>query len=82
MKSSTMTPLLEFPIGQRARVASLDGGCNCASRLRSMGVTVGSELELVKRNNWGPVLIAVGGTRLAIGRGMARQIHVTPLQQD
>ncbi len=82
MKSSTITPLLELPVGSKARVASLDSGCSCASRLRSLGVTVGSELQLVKRNNWGPVLVAIGGTRLAIGRGMARQIHVTALQQD
>jgi Fe2+ transport system protein FeoA len=82
MTSSTMTPLLELPVGRRARVASLGGGCGCVSRLRSLGVTVGSELELVKRNNWGPILIAVGGTRLAIGRGMAGQIQVTPLDED
>jgi Fe2+ transport system protein FeoA len=82
MKSSTMTSLLDIPVGSKARVSSLEGGCNCASRLRSLGVTIGSELELVKRNNWGPVLIAVGGTRLAIGRGMASQIQVTPLLGD
>jgi Fe2+ transport system protein FeoA len=81
MTSSTMTPLLDLPVGCRARVASLGNGCGCSSRLRSLGVTLGSEVELVKRNNWGPVLIAVGGTRLAIGRGMAAQIHVTPISE-
>lgn len=65
--------------GETLRVVALTGGRNLARRLTEMGVPVGAELELVQSGGNGPMVIAVGGTRLGLGRGMAQKIMVTPV---
>ncbi len=49
-------------------------------RLASMGLTVGSEVESVICRGRGPIVVAVRQTRLALGRGIARNVVVTPLE--
>ena len=65
--------------GTKATVVRLAGGRALQNRLVSMGLTVGSDVEVVRssRVSGGPTLVAAGGTRLAIGRGMADRIEVT-----
>ena len=65
--------------GTKATVVRLAGGRALQNRLVSMGLTVGSDIEVVRssRASGGPTLVAAGGTRLAIGRGMADKIEVT-----
>ncbi len=65
--------------GTKATVVRLAGGRALQNRLVSMGLTVGSDVEVVRsgRASGGPTLVAAGGTRLAIGRGMADKIEVT-----
>ena len=50
-------------------------------RLLSMGLNVGAEIEVLRTpgGSTGPTLVSVGGTRLAVGRGMADRIAVEPL---
>ena len=64
--------------GTKATVIRLAGGRALQNRLVSMGLTVGSDIEVVRssRTSGGPTLVAAGGTRLAIGRGMANKIEV------
>lgn len=56
-----------------------DGGRGFRMRLVSMGLNVGSEVEVIQggRGSGGPTLIASGHTRLAIGHGMAQKIIVS-----
>ena len=67
---------LAYP-GQKVRVVSIVAGRGLRQRLISMGLNVGSEIEVIKSGAPGPFLIAVKETRLAIGRGIAYKIMVS-----
>jgi ferrous iron transport protein A len=71
-----MTTLDALPPGRRAVVASVPHGVGIRRRLAGMGLTVGSEVESVISRGRGPIVVAVGQTRLALGRGVARHIGV------
>lgn len=67
--------------GRRAEVLEIVGGCEACRRLGPLGVFPGAEL-CVRRAAplGGPVLIEVGGSTVAIGRGLARRIRVRMLE--
>ena len=69
-KAPSATPL---------RVAAMDGGQAFRMRLAAMGIRIGTELKVVQRQAAGPLIVALRGTRIAIGRGMLDRIHVTPV---
>ena len=71
-------PLAMASAGESIRIVSLAGGRGMQQRLASMGLNVGSEIEVIKRGLPGPFLISAGDTRLAIGAGMAHKIMVSP----
>lgn len=77
---STM-PLLMLQAGARARVTRLDGGRAFNQRLAAMGILPGAELALTSGGFAGPVMVEVGGSRFALGRGAAHRVHVEPLRQ-
>lgn len=62
--------------GERAAVQMIAGGRFVAQRLLALGVTPGVELEMVQNYGRGPLIIAVRGARLALGRGEAARILV------
>jgi len=74
-------PLAVACAGERVRIAELEGGRGLRQRLMSMGLNIGSEIEVIRKGCPGPFLIAVGDTRLAIGAGMAHKIMVFPVER-
>ncbi len=73
-------PLSELPTGARAKVVKVSGGRYLTMRLFQMGLMPGSEVEVVS-NTFGPILVRVKGTVMAIGRGMASKILVEYLSK-
>lgn len=71
-------PLSSLPAGSRARVVDIRGGYGFRRRLFEMGLTPNTVVEVLA-NSWGPILVRVRGTVIAIGRGMAHKILVEPL---
>jgi Fe2+ transport system protein FeoA len=73
--------LSELPAGARGRVTGFQGGREFQNRVISMGLNVGSDFEIIHTagRRAGPVLVARGPTRLAIGHGMADKIEVAPI---
>lgn len=63
--------------GQRVRVVDIAAGQRVTHRLTELGIIRGAELEVLQ-SGWGPLLIAVGDTRLALERGIAHTIRVQP----
>lgn len=61
------------------RVHRIRGGWGCSQRLNQLGIHAG-DLITVKRNAGfgGPILVQIHGSEVALGRGMARHINVTP----
>ena len=78
---SQRSDAISFPMrmageGENVRIMSLRGGRSFHDRLSGMGLNVGAEVEIVKNQDNGPVLVAYKGTRLFLGGGMAEKIHV------
>ncbi len=66
--------------GQSAQVVAIRAGHGLALRLRSMGLRPGTVVRAVASGPLrGPILLELNGTRLALGRGVARRILVRPL---
>jgi ferrous iron transport protein A len=75
--SSTSIPLCSLKTDQTGIIRSLLGGHALTSRLATLGFTPGTELTMVQNYGWGPLIVQVRDTRIALGRGEARKIHVT-----
>ena len=69
-------PLCASIPGQPLTVVGFHGGPGMQRRLADMGLTPGTELKLISRDNRGPVIIELRGSRLALGRGVAHHIMV------
>lgn len=71
-------PLSALRSGQSATIVGLAGGRGIQHRLISMGLHVGTRIEVLRGtiHAGGPTLVAAGETRLAIGHGMTDRILV------
>ena len=77
MGLSHIVALTELPPGGCGRIASVRSGPGLRHRLESMGLRAG---EMVAKISGlplrGPVVVQVGGTRIALGHGMAEKVAV------
>lgn len=76
---STAFPIRMAGEGERLKIASLVGGKNFQDRIFGMGLNVGAEIDILRNVGNGPVLIALNGSRLFLGGGMAHKINVMPI---
>ncbi len=69
--------LTDLRSGQRCEILSIETGYYAKRRLEDMGLTPGTKIRVLRSAPLGgPIEIHVRGSRLAIGRGMARRIYV------
>lgn len=69
--------LTQAVIGQPLLLVKIDGGKDVTRRLIELGLTPGVKLRLIQ-DSGGPVILAVRDSRIALGRGMANKIIVSP----
>ncbi len=69
-------PLSTAPQKQPLKVVKVAAGKRATHRLTEMGLTPGVEVKIVQ-DNGGPILLAVRGSRLAIGRCLAHKVLVS-----
>jgi Fe2+ transport system protein FeoA len=69
-------PLTKVREGNKAVLQSVEGGRHLRSRLAALGLLPGAELEVIQNSGQGPFVVAVRGSRIVIGRGMAERIAV------
>ena len=70
-ESGIITAIKTNPAGRRGR------SWGFIKRLVDMGLTPGTKITVVKSAPFrGPIEVSVRGSRLALGRGMARRIFV------
>jgi len=69
-------PLTIVQAGRRVRLVAVDAGHGLRGRLAAMGIVPGVEIEVLRNSGHGPFLIAVKGSRIMLGRGMAQKIVV------
>jgi len=73
-------PLTTAGAGDIRKVVAIRGGFLVRRRLESMGLLPGTPVRLLRAGGQGPVLVEVRGSRLVLGRGMARRVFVGPSQ--
>jgi ferrous iron transport protein A len=74
-------PLTQAPLGAPLKLVRIRGGKHMVHRLADMGLTRGVEITILQ-DSGGPLLISVRDTRIALGRGMARHLVVTPCEDN
>ena len=72
MKSQLLTSI---PVGQRVRLSDINGGKKLTRRLLSLGISLGSEFEVINHRSNG-VVLAREGNRVALGAGISDKLMV------
>jgi ferrous iron transport protein A len=73
MNSEILVPLGFVSEGKKVRIVSITGGSGIRNRIIEMGLREGIDITIIK-NSFGPVIIAIGQTRFALGRGISFKI--------
>ncbi len=73
LERQEMIPLTKIETGKRVRLQTIQAGHKLRSRLAHMGLYPGAEFEVVTKT---PLIVAVNGSRLSLGHGMACKISV------
>lgn len=76
-----MTPLGLLGTGEEAEVMEVKGRndprkCRRSCRVEDMGLRAGKTVQMLNNEGRGPLLMKVGDSRIAMGRGMAMKIMV------
>ncbi|MBL8660674.1 MAG: ferrous iron transport protein A [Rhodospirillales bacterium] len=69
-------PLVQAGDGESVEILSVDGGASAHRKLANLGLAPGRVVEIVTRQPGGPILLAVGGSRVAVGFGLALRVKV------
>lgn len=68
--------------GNLVRICTLNVGRELAGRMTSLGLTPGATLRVLQNYGHGPIIINVRGTHVALGRGEAEKLIVTPSEAE
>jgi len=74
----TSTSLLSLKQGHRARIAEIHGGREMVRRMMSLGIRVGSIVDVINHRGRG-IVVGNSGARVALGSGVAEKLLVEPL---
>lgn len=70
-------PLAMMKSGEKARIKKIVGGRTARGKLTGLGLVCGKEVKIHSDNSGsGPLIIAMGDNRIALGRGLAHKIFV------
>jgi Fur family ferric uptake transcriptional regulator len=81
-KRRDVIPLSMASPGEQVRIVEFRGHRGMERRLTNMGLKRGGEVEVIKSSGPGPLIVASGETRIALGAMMAKHILVTTITQD
>jgi len=71
-----LIPLAFLGEGEVGRVVEIRAGRGLTRRLLAMGIAPGMRVRVLKSSGPGPILVEVGQTRIAWGRGVAMKVIV------
>jgi len=78
MTTSPIQPrsLADLPRGETAFFLSFNAGREASGRLTSLGFTPGAQVAMLQNYGRGPLVVAVRGARVALGREEAKKIII------
>lgn len=68
--------LLSVNSGQSVIMKDIEWGNKLKRKLNDMGLTPGVKISMIQKPAFGPCVVEVRGTRLALGRGIVSKIFV------
>jgi len=77
-KRKPLMPLAMAKAGEVVVISDIVGGATARGRLAALGLRRGDTLEIISNDGKGRLILAHDCTRLALGRGIAQKILVTP----
>ncbi len=77
-KRKPLMPLAMAKTGERVVIREVAGGVTARGRLAALGLRRGDLVEIISNDGKGRLILAHDCTRLALGRGIAQKILVTP----
>jgi Fe2+ transport system protein FeoA len=76
MDHTNTISLTELLVDNRATILAFNIGTVETTRLVSLGFTPGAEVSMTQNYGYGPLIVTVRGTRVALGRVEAAKIFV------
>jgi len=67
--------LIEFQANNKVKIKCVKCGHNFRNRLGDLGLYDGAEVEIVKNDQFGPLIIKIFDSKIALGRGEANKIQ-------
>lgn len=71
-----MRPITELESGQKSRIAAIDGDRRYLTRITSIGLNVGCEIEMLQNIRSRPLLVYGRDTMIALNREESARIMV------
>ncbi|RJQ08824.1 MAG: ferrous iron transport protein A [Bacillota bacterium] len=69
--------LAELKAGESGRILGVAGGHGALGRLMALGFVRGREVKVIRNDSLGPVITALGDSRVAVGRGLAWKVRLS-----
>ena len=82
IKITKIISLNRLKTGETAIIHSLKGGHGFKSRLSVLGFTPGTEVRMIQNFGYGPIIIEIKDTNIALGRGEAMKIIIEKDNND
>lgn len=67
--------LITFKEGDKVKIECVLCGKNFGKRLIDLGLFDGSEIEIIKNDKYGPLILKILSSQIALGRGQASKIY-------
>lgn len=67
--------LSQFKNGEKVRILGIHCGKQFGRRLCDLGLFEGTEIKIIKNDNFGPIIIQILNSKIALGRGEANKIY-------
>ncbi len=67
--------LSQFKKGEKVMILGVDCGREFGRRLCDLGLFEGTEIEIIKNDDFGPIVIRILNSKIALGRGEASKIY-------
>lgn len=68
--------LLMVKHNKKVKLKEIAWGAKLKKKLNDMGLTPGVEFQVVSSTSYGPMVINLRGTRLALGKGIVSKIFI------
>ena len=76
MSNNKVIVLGDLEVGGRGTVVRLEGGRGFIGRMAALGFNPGATIDVVRNDGFGPLIVNVLDTQIALGRGQASKVCV------